>query len=363
MPMRRKTRIVCISDTHNCTVKLPKGDVLIHAGDLTNQGSYSELSKTVKWLEQADFEAKIVIAGNHDITLDKDFFEEHGLYFHNHNVQSPTECLSLFTSSPSLTYLNHESATIRLASPSGPRTEFTVFGSPYSPRNGLWAFGYPAPQNPVCGELTSIWEKIPLESDIVITHTPPKSHCDETPGRRSVGCEALRRALWRVRPQLAVCGHIHPSRGSQRVVWDLNSRNTPYKEETTVSWEDPGEGNNKISLVDLTGKKAPSLANDGSHPGRFQSTPIKDAPLTSPLTFGSGNVDAQPSSPVGLGDPTSPRRDQVALEGRMRRRETCVVNAAIMRSNWPHTGGKSFNKPIVVDLNLPVWDEARDAHS
>lgn len=58
-----KTRIVCISDTHNQTPKLPKGDVLIHAGDLTNQGSYSELKKTVEWLEKADFDAKIVIAG------------------------------------------------------------------------------------------------------------------------------------------------------------------------------------------------------------------------------------------------------------------------------------------------------------
>lgn len=59
----RKTRIVCISDTHNQTPKLPKGDVLIHAGDLTKQGSYSELRRTVDWLEKADFEAKIVIAG------------------------------------------------------------------------------------------------------------------------------------------------------------------------------------------------------------------------------------------------------------------------------------------------------------
>lgn len=42
-PVTRKTRIVCISDTHNCTVRLPKGDVLIHAGDLTNQGTYSEV--------------------------------------------------------------------------------------------------------------------------------------------------------------------------------------------------------------------------------------------------------------------------------------------------------------------------------
>lgn len=40
----RKTRFVCISDTHNYTFKLPRGDVLIHAGDLTNQGTYAEVS-------------------------------------------------------------------------------------------------------------------------------------------------------------------------------------------------------------------------------------------------------------------------------------------------------------------------------
>lgn len=62
-PQLRKTRFVCISDTHNQTPKLPKGDVLIHAGDLTNQGSVTELQKTVAWLEKAEFEAKIVIAG------------------------------------------------------------------------------------------------------------------------------------------------------------------------------------------------------------------------------------------------------------------------------------------------------------
>lgn len=63
----RKTRFVCISDTHNASpggaFKLPKGDVLVHAGDMTNQGSYSELQKTIKWLEDADFELKIVVAG------------------------------------------------------------------------------------------------------------------------------------------------------------------------------------------------------------------------------------------------------------------------------------------------------------
>ena len=39
----RRTRFVCISDTHNRNIALPKGDVLIHAGDLTNHGSYEEV--------------------------------------------------------------------------------------------------------------------------------------------------------------------------------------------------------------------------------------------------------------------------------------------------------------------------------
>lgn len=64
----RTTRIVCVSDTHGYTpsqagFKLPPGDVLIHAGDLTNQGSMSELLRTVEWISAADYEVKIVVAG------------------------------------------------------------------------------------------------------------------------------------------------------------------------------------------------------------------------------------------------------------------------------------------------------------
>lgn len=58
------------------------------------------------------------------------------------------------------------------------------------------------------------------------------------------------------------------------------------------------------------------------------------------------------------GMPLSPRSDREALVGRMGRQETCVINAATMASSWPHksSGGKKYNKPIVVDLDLPVWD-------
>ena len=68
-PELRKTRFVCVSDTHNAcpadgAFKLPEGDVLIHAGDLTRQGTFAELRKTLDWIEQATCEVKIVIAGS-----------------------------------------------------------------------------------------------------------------------------------------------------------------------------------------------------------------------------------------------------------------------------------------------------------
>lgn len=59
----RKTRFVCISDTHNSTFKLPAGDVLVHAGDLTKQGTLGELRKTIEWIEKSNFEIKILVAG------------------------------------------------------------------------------------------------------------------------------------------------------------------------------------------------------------------------------------------------------------------------------------------------------------
>ena len=64
----QKTRFVCVSDTHGASpadgcFTLPKGDVLIHAGDLTKQGTFAELRKTLDWIEAADFEVKLVIAG------------------------------------------------------------------------------------------------------------------------------------------------------------------------------------------------------------------------------------------------------------------------------------------------------------
>jgi len=64
-------RIVCISDTHtNTGMEVPNGDLLIHAGDLTNAGTIEEIQKQIDWLNTLPHKEKIVICGNHDSYFD-----------------------------------------------------------------------------------------------------------------------------------------------------------------------------------------------------------------------------------------------------------------------------------------------------
>lgn len=50
-------------------------------------------------------------------------------------------------------------------------------------------------------------------ADILITHSPPKGVGDVTSAGLSVGSTAIRAAIDRIQPALALCGHIHDSWG------------------------------------------------------------------------------------------------------------------------------------------------------
>ena len=60
------------------------------------------------------------------------------------------------------------------------------------------------------------WEKrIPRDTDVLITHTPPQYHLD-----LNLGCAGLLNEIWRVRPRLHVFGHVHSGHGREFVFWD-----------------------------------------------------------------------------------------------------------------------------------------------
>ena len=64
-------KVVALSDTHGKHHELPKGkipdgDVLIHAGDITKLGSIPGVIDFARWFGDLPHEHKLVVAGNHD---------------------------------------------------------------------------------------------------------------------------------------------------------------------------------------------------------------------------------------------------------------------------------------------------------
>jgi predicted phosphohydrolase len=61
-------KIVCLSDTHNCSEQIivPNGDILIHAGDATIRGTIDEIILFNEWFANLPHAYKIFVAGNHD---------------------------------------------------------------------------------------------------------------------------------------------------------------------------------------------------------------------------------------------------------------------------------------------------------
>ena len=262
-----------------------------------------------------------------------------------------------------MTYLNHESKTIRLLKEDGPRTIFKVFGSPFSPAKGLWAFGY-QPQ-----AAQALWDQIPLDTDILVTHTPPRGHCDATGTSARAGCDALRQTLWRIRPRLAVCGHIHEARGAERLAWKFPLTDLQYRGYAKGCWTGPDPRSKKQSLIDVTSRVPDMLSeaaiNNGDwiwHPLEpfqrdYKGSPIKledqDQRATSPLSnHASGTVDAYQLRSDDRSDSTLSAYQRPECD------QTCVINAAIMASSWPYkeNGNRRYNKPLVVDINLPTSD-------
>lgn len=192
--------VVCISDTHTTQPDVPDGDILLHAGDLTNRGSFEELQAQLDWLKSLPHRHKVVIAGNHDLLLDPGFVANFPdrIYEGNGTSRSDLDWGDVI-------YLNNSAARLKLPK----ERSLVVYGSPLTEQSGTWAFQYPP--------IRSVWtDSVPLDTDVLLTHGPPKGHLDQ----ESKGCPQLLKEIWRVRPNLVVFGHIHDGHGQQDIVYD-----------------------------------------------------------------------------------------------------------------------------------------------
>uniref|UniRef100_A0A0N5AEU8 Metallophos domain-containing protein n=1 Tax=Syphacia muris TaxID=451379 RepID=A0A0N5AEU8_9BILA len=206
-------RIVCISDIHDTIgswyKRIPNGDVLLCAGDLTQNGSKER---------ELPHKHKIIIAGNHDLGFQDNFNlkEEEkdpscrGKEGTAEGYKLLTNCIylqdkavtALFFASHLLkkSYANYASFQI---------FGLKIYGSSWHPLPGF-PFSLRRGQ-----ELLNKWNLIPTDTDILITHTPPLGHNDVynvTNGRW--GCsELLNTVEKRVHPKFHVFGHVHEKNG------------------------------------------------------------------------------------------------------------------------------------------------------
>jgi Icc-related predicted phosphoesterase len=65
------------------------------------------------------------------------------------------------------------------------------------------------------------WNKIPEDTDILITHGPAFGYRDVVTGRTDrLGCDDLRMRIEEIKPKFHVCGHIHTGYG---YAWNENT--------------------------------------------------------------------------------------------------------------------------------------------
>jgi len=217
-----KMRITHISDTHNkhnqLNGLLPGGDLLIHSGDISSLGRETEVKRFVKWFNDINnYTNKIFIAGNHDMTFDREQLLRDKLAHFEGKTEYDTECaegkpawleeLLGIHLRPNVFYLENNFVIL---------DDVKIWGSPITPSFGYgWAFnkdrGY---------DINQIWNRIPNDTDIVITHGPIYGYCDRTNREGlNVGCDQLYHRLNEVKPQLHFSGHIHEAYGYRHTDW------------------------------------------------------------------------------------------------------------------------------------------------
>jgi predicted phosphodiesterase len=207
-------------------------DVVLHCGDLTHNGSAESLHKAIKMLSSINAELKLVIAGNHEVSLDRDFYlRQRGLLAdHEGALAIVTDPVA---KAHGVVFLAEGTYQVQLKS----GATFTLYASPYTPKDGNplseSAFQYPSSHdrfNPPnypgprwkipAGTSASL---IPEGVDIIMTHGPPRYILDRNANGDSTGCDHLRRAIARTKPRLHCFGHIHDGYGAHRIDWESSN--------------------------------------------------------------------------------------------------------------------------------------------
>lgn len=260
-----KIEVVCISDTHNARPSVPDGDILIHAGDLTSSGKAHEIRTNIEWISSLPHPIKIIIGGNHDKALDAKYRE----CAHAQMDDPGIDWLAC-----GITYLEHSNIKVTIRG-----RELKVFGSPFTPEYGTWAFQYPQFHR-LPERAREVWEAIPLDIDILVTHGPPLGYLDMTSRGQRAGCPALLERLWQIQPTLHVFGHIHEARGTEHLEWSATQRLNEAsfrKEKTSKVISGVRDVVGYWLRAGFKAKQRTQLVNASIRPSHFSGLPLNEA--------------------------------------------------------------------------------------
>lgn len=200
-------KIACYSDIHGTAIRPPKEGVnlTIFAGDITYLGK-KRLPKRGKWNEADDFNP-----GDNDLDDDYGLFQKFLKKLQGNGVSTGTKVFVAGNHDfwfqdqkpEAQKWANGLQNTLYLEDSSALVNDHYVYGSPWTPNLNM-AFGMQTPE-----ECRRIWDQIPDNVDILITHTPPYGILDEDKYGNKFGDWHLLEAVKRIKPKLHVFGHIH----------------------------------------------------------------------------------------------------------------------------------------------------------
>ncbi|KAI1032903.1 hypothetical protein LB504_006551 [Fusarium proliferatum] len=220
-----KTRILILSDTHGLRFvedkkPLAPVDLVIHCGDLTEDSKLEGFREAIRLLKEIDGPTKIVIAGNHDFSLDDEVFrnkiaeasraaqEDLGQSIKDEYGDYGEAKRLLMEAGHGIMFLDEGTHEIRLQN----GASMKVYASPYTPTTAGstdWGFQYNGAHE----------FAIPKGIDLVVTHGPPHGVMDMAPERQRIGSPQLFSAIAKAQPRINCFGHVHGSWGAKIVSW------------------------------------------------------------------------------------------------------------------------------------------------
>lgn len=215
-------KIVAISDVHAKWQKLviPECDILISCGDYSFKGEKHLIRNFHEWLNKQDAGHIISLQGNHETWVEENF---------NEAKEIATKAC------PAVHFIDE--GLIELEG-------IKIWCSAITPFFHNWAW------NRYRGEeIKQHWDRIPNDTDILVTHGPPYGILDETyyvdgSLKEHCGCQDLLEATKRIKPALHFFGHIHFHGGNQKHINGVSYYNASICDEMY-------QPTNPVTIVDF----------------------------------------------------------------------------------------------------------------